>query len=463
MQFREMYERAMQFILRDLWSLELAGRGRWSRIGVRWLRTLSLAMHGFRADKCALRAAALTLVFLFSLAPTLAVGFSVAKGFGAQQMIKEKVPEWFRALAQGEDGNSDFAGIEKILVDTLDYVDRTNVGALGVVGVLIALYAAFKLLSAVEKTMNEIWGVRRQRNPVRKVVDYAAVMFVFPLILMCTIFLMASLRMEQLAGFLGHPIATKILGGVIALALVSLAFWFLYAFFPNTRVPALSGLAGGIAAALLLGILQWIVIRAQVGVSRASAVYGTFAALPIFILWMHFSWLVVLFGAELSYAHANKKDLLFGGISFAPSAAYEEQLALGVMTVSAQAFSADREARTCEGMANELGAPVRVTRHIIGLLMRAGLLSELQGDVPAFQPALPVSHITFRRVVDAVRNAGDSSKQTCEVLDRLGVSVAIRQRDQLSAAVADMPLLELTAPGVEAGDEKPEMRGESCG
>lgn len=446
MQLRDLFERAKQFVLRDLWSLELADMGKWGKIGVSWLRTLSLALHGFIADKCALRAAALTLVFIFSLAPTLAVGFSVAKGFGAQQMIKEKLPEWLRLVTQGGEDNTATAGIEEMLTGILNYVDQTNVSALGVIGVLIALYAAFKLLSAIEKTMNGIWGVRRQRSPIRKIVDYTSVLFIFPIILFCTIFLLASLRVEQLTGVLDHPLIIKLGGRLLALFLVAGAFWFLYCFFPNTRVPPFSALVGGLAAALLLGILQWAFIRLQVGVSRASAVYGTFAALPIFILWMHFSWLVVLFGAELSYAHANKKDLLFGGISFVPSAAYEEQLALGVMTLSAQAFNSSRPPLTCETMARELGAPVRVTRRIITVLIQAGILSELQGDMPAFQPAKPVAHISFRNITDAIRSAGEASQQTTEILNRLGVSTAIKQRDQSQAPIADTPLLDLIAP-----------------
>lgn len=439
MTLRDLFERAKQFVLRDLWSLELAHMGKWGKIGVSWLRTLSLALHGFIADKCALRAAALTLVFLFSLAPTFAVGFSIAKGFGAQQMIKDKLPEWFQMATNGDKN----APPPQILTTILNYVDQTNVKALGVIGVLITLYAAFKLLSAIEKTMNGIWGVRRQRNPVRKIVDYTSILFIFPIVLICAIFLLASLRLEQTAGVLGHPLIINLAGRLLALFLVAGAFWFLYCFFPNTRVPPFSALVGGLAAALMLGILQWAFIRLQIGVSRASAVYGTFAAIPIFILWMHFSWLVVLFGAELSYAHANKKDLLFGGISFVPSAAYEEQLALGVMALSAQAFHSSRPPLTCETMARELGAPVRVTRRIISVLIQAGILSELQGDMPAFQPAKPVARISFRSITDAIRNAGETSPQTTEILDRLGVSAALKQRDQSQAPVTDTPLLDL--------------------
>jgi len=458
MQLRVAYERAKQFILRDLWSLELADMGRWRKTAVRWLRTLSLAAHGFVVDKCPLRAAALSLVFLFSLAPTLAVGFSVAKGFGAQQMIKEKLPEWVSLAMQSTEDNAAAKGVEKTLTGILNYVDQTNVRALGGLGVLIALYAAYKLLSAIEKTMNDIWGVRRRRHPMRKIVDYAAVLFVFPILLILAVLVVASFRIESVAsGFqssgnpllrlvgaiLGSGFVTLSVGKLLPLIIAAAAFWFLYFFFPNTRVPPFSAFVGGVAAAIMLAVLQWLFVMLQVGVSRASAVYGTFAALPIFILWMHFSWLVVLFGAELCYAHANKKDLLFGGISFAPSAAYEEQLALGVMTLVARAFTDGRPPLTCEFMSHRLGAPVRVTRRIITTLIRAGLLSELQGDTPAFQPAVPVERITFGRVTDAVRSAGDHSRQTVEFLDRLGVNAALKQRDASQTAIADTPLLDL--------------------
>jgi len=455
---REAFEQGRRFVLRELWSLELTRMSRWRKLGFRSLRTVSLAVHGFMVDKCATRAAALTLVFLFSLAPTLAVGFSVAKGFEAQQRIRENLPHWLGLIM----GDNEFANsVHTVLAKVLDYVDQTSVSALGTLGMAILLYTAYQLLSSIEGTMNAIWGIRRQRPLVRKFVDYAAVVFVLPIMLIITAAVTASLRIEALvdwlrsydalalnavARVLSYRHVAKVLGTFTAFTFATVGFWFLYFFFPNTKVRFTSALIGAATASVLVQILQWVFLEMQVGVSRLGAVYGTFAAVPIFLLWLHFFWIVVLFGAELSYAHANQRDLEYGGISFAASPAYEEQLAVGAMALVGRAFARGEQSPTCEALARALGAPVRVMRDVLQKLIKGRLLVELQGDVPRLHPALPVERITVGRIVEAVRESGDRSEETAKVLERLGVRELLARRSQAAAEIDAVSLREIIAP-----------------
>jgi len=457
MSLRATVENVRRFVLRELWSLELTHLSRWRKVGYSTLRTVSLAIHGFMVDRCTTRAADLTLVFLFSLAPTLAVGFSVAKGFDAQERIRENLPAWLGIVM----GENEFAtSVRTILTSVLDYVDKTRVSALGALGVVILLLTAYRLLYSIEGTMNAIWGIRRQRPILRKVVDYAAVIFVLPIMLMVTAAVTASLQIQAIVGWLrsydvlvlnaaarllSYRHVGKIIGTFAAIFFATIGFWFLYFFFPNTKVRFRSALIGAAVAAVLVQILQYAFVELQVGVSKLGAVYGTFAAVPIFLLWLNCFWIVVLFGAELSYAHANQHDLEFGGISFAASPAYEETLAVAAMALTGRAFAGGEPAPTCESLARVLGAPVRVMRAVIEKLVRAHLLVELHDEPPRFHPATSIERITLGRIIAAIRESGDHSETTDRVLEALGLRDLLERRRHAAEEVDSLDLSQIMA------------------
>ena len=152
----------------------------------------------------------------------------------------------------------------------------------------------------------------------------------------------------------------------------------------------------------------------------------------------------------MCYAHANKKDLEFGGISFVPSAAYRRRLAMGAMTLVARAFHEEKKPLTCEAMARQLGAPVRVMRNVIAILLGEGLLVELQGDDERFQPARPIGQITLGRIADAMQHAGDRSPLTATMLQKLGVATFVDRWTESEKAIRQVSLLEVTKGQSEA-------------
>ena len=442
------FEKARRFILRELWGGDLANLPRLRKLAFHWMRTLSLAVHGFVVDKCPLRAAALTLVFVFSLAPALAVGFSVAKGFGAQEKVKAVLYERLQLEAGAtESGESTSAvSIRDVMERIFEYVEKTRIEALGLIGLGIMLYAAYKVLSSIEKTMNVIWGIRRRRRLLRRLVDYIAVLVVFPIMLMITALITASLRSETVLSIVDlekYAFLAQSAGALLGFSFAAAGFWFLYFFFPNRRVPPLSAAAGAIVAAILWQVLQSLHIGLQVGVQKYSAIYVTFAAFPIFVLWLYMSWQVTLFGAELSYAHANQRDMEYGGLTFNPSPAYREQLAVGAMTIAARAFLQEKPLPTVEAMARQLAAPGRVMRDVVEQLARSKLLVELQEDQSRYQPGVPLEHITLGRLVDSVHQDGDESPRTAKALERLGVAKLLGERAQATEQLRRLTLLDV--------------------
>jgi len=433
---------AKHYIVHAQWAQDSSGLTRTQRAGRITLRTVTFAVSEFLENHCVLRAAALTLVFVFSLAPALALGFSVAKGFGAQKQVEPWIYSQLGLDEAGEDNK-----VKEIVDRMLAYVEKTDVKALGVVGLAIVMYAAYKVLASVEKTMNDIWRVHRRRSFLRKIVDYVAVLFVFPLMLMFTSLILAGLRSEAGSTALGaflSPLMLKFLGVLATLAFATGGLWFLYYFFPNTKVPPLSALAGAVVAAVLWALLQYFYMRLQVGVAKYNAVYGTFAAVPIFLLWLNFSWLVILFGAELSYAHAMHPELEYAGLRFTPSAAYRERLALGVMAVAAGAFLEEREPPSSGEFSRELAAPVQVIRGVVADLQEARLLLEtISGDVPRYGPAAPLEQITMERILRAANERGEDPAGLQAAFKRLGIAHALQAREKAEAPFRKMTLLDL--------------------
>jgi membrane protein len=436
-------DRAKHFIVRAQWSRDSTSLTRTQKAAQKTLRTVTFAISEFIENRCMLRAAALTLVFIFSLAPALALGFSIAKGFGAQKQVE---PWIYSQLGLDEEDQDN--KVKEIVDHVLAYVEKTDVKTLGAAGLAIVLFAAYQVLASVEKTMNDIWRVRRRRSFLRKTMDYVATLFVLPLMLMFTSLILAGLKSEaatSIFGALMPPLLLKFLGVLATLVFATAGLWFLYCFFPCTKVPPLSAFAGAVVAAVLWALLQYFYMRLQVGVARYNAVYGTFAAVPIFMLWLNFSWLVILFGAEMSYAHAMHPELEYAGLRFTPSAAYRERVALGVMAVAAQAFLEEREPPSSQDFSRELAAPVQVIRGVVADLQEARLLLETGGgEPPRYGPAAPLDQITMERIFRAANEHGEEPAGSQQAFKRLGVSDALHAREKAAAPFLKMTLLDLT-------------------
>jgi membrane protein len=437
MSLRERIEQLRRFALSQQWAHDLTDFRRGRKFLQKTLRVLTLAVYEFGASKCGLRAAGLTLVFVFSLAPALALGFSVAKGFGIQSKIRPVLYEWL-GVAEVRAAGEDIQPIRNVLDTILEYVEQTNAEALGVVGLLVILYAAYKVLNSIEATMNEIWGIRRKRTLLRQIIDYLAVLFILPLMLVVAALIMALLKSEAARSFIDNVLPGPligVMGAAVALVASAMGFWFLYFFFPNTRVPVLSATAGALVAAVLWSLSQYLYVQLQVGVAKYNAIYGTFAAIPIFLLWLYVSWSVILFGAEVSYAYASQSEFEYGGLQFAPSAAYRTRLAVGIMLLCGRAFREETPSPSVAECSRALTAPVRTVREVIGDLMAARLLAEIASEGPSvYTPAAPLGSITLGRVLDAVNEAGETPAHSMKSLGQVGVNALFDEQRRETAS-----------------------------
>ena len=291
-------KRITNFILKDLWERELSGLSYLKKWAYNILKMGYMVAKGFITDKCQFRAFGLTYVTLLAIIPFLAIIFSMSKAFGAFDAVRSLVLE-------------KAAVTQEIVTKIIDLASKTNLKTLGIVGLGFLIWTLIIVLGTIERSFNDIWGIKKSRNIFRKFTDYLGVILICPILALCTTGVNAFLSNSSLVNkILGMEFIGVLMHQLLRMApylSMWLVFTFIYMFMPNTKVKFSSALTAGIIGGTLWQLTQWVYIHLQIGVSRYSVIYGTFASIPVFLIWLHISWLIVLFGAEISFAHQNAR------------------------------------------------------------------------------------------------------------------------------------------------------------
>jgi membrane protein len=385
------------------------------------LRVFLLSLRGFDEDQCLLRASALTFFSLLSIVPIFAMAFGVAKGFGLEKLLENQ-------LLQVE-GQQEV--LRYVITFAHSLLENTQGGVVAGIGVAILFWSVLKVLGNIELSFNEIWGVKEARSFGRKLSDYLALMMICPILLILsssiTVFIASQLALiVQQIPFLNTawPLIALLLR-VLSFAVIWTLFTFIYIFMPNTQVNFKSGLMGGILAGTIYQLAQWVYIKFQIGVASYGAVYGSFAALPLFLVWLQTSWLVVLYGAEIAFAHQNVDTYEFEPDSRLVSHSFKKLLSLQVAHLCVKSFCAALSPLSAHEISEKLSIPIRLVRQLLHELVHSGILSETRSDnrkEGAYQPARDVGTLTLGKVLEALDARGSDNiplHETSE-LTRLG-------------------------------------------
>lgn len=297
-------------------------------------RLLLITYRELRKNELTLRSAALTYTILLSLVPVLAMSTAVIKGLGGGNQLREVAYTYIAtleesnqttAMATRPDGGADAiklpdtqksSGLTGHLRDAIDqlfdYVDQTNFATLGSFGVAGIFVSVILVFGNIELALNAIWHVTTSRSVVRKIADYLTLIVLMPISINLALAAGAFLSSPTLASHfqLLIPLAwlqTLILK-LVPIFAIAVTFYVIYIFFPNTKVQTIPAILGAIFAALLWFGVQNTYIRLQIGVSNYNAIYGSFATLPLFLVWMYLGWLFVLAGAQVAYACQHLKS-----------------------------------------------------------------------------------------------------------------------------------------------------------
>jgi membrane protein len=384
----------------NLLHADLAKFPRSKRAFYRHLRILYSAAQGFQDNHCALHASALTYTTLLALVPLLALMFSILKGFGVQNRLE---PILLEKLS---------AGSEEIVQQIIRYIDKTNVKALGAVGLAGLLLTAISLIGNIELALNRIWGVQRPRSLGRKFADYLSVLLTCPILFVAALGLTSSIQnvtvVQSMLDLPGMSYLALFLASLSPYLLMWIALTFIYNYLPNTNVRLVSALYGGVIAGTLWQLAQWGYIHFQVGVARYNAIYGAFAQLPIFLVWLYTGWNVVLFGAVLSFAHQNPrteaKELSTPDADYS----FKEELGLKLLWLIGKNFDEGKEPYSAEKLAQKLAAPVNLVSELLEQHCRAGFLLPATGEPeePIYVLAKPPEKLRLDQVIEAMRHYG---------------------------------------------------------
>lgn len=395
--------RLREFLVTGLWR-ERPPSSRAGAAALRAARVLALAAREFLANRCLVHATALAYTTLLSLVPLLALAFALAKGFGVQDQIRPLVDRWL-AANQEEVGDKLVGFIEH----TIQYVQQTRVGVMGGVGLLLLVWATIKVMGTIERSFNEIWRVRRSRTLVRKFTDYLSVLVVSPALLVAATSAGAAIRSTALVrSALASAALARLVEWTLVLVPTWVAFGAAYVFMPNTRVRLRPALVGGIVAGTAWQIAFWAYTTFQVGMARYNAIYGTFAALPVLMVWLYLGWAVVLLGAQVSWAAQNERQQWDERCARAASFAAREAVGLRAMTELAVSFHRDGAALSAGQIAERARVSQTLVAEALQALVLAGICSEtVRADGSAFQPARPLEKISPANVLEALRAVGE--------------------------------------------------------
>lgn len=392
------------FFKYDLWRIRKHDVRPWHFFCIEVLRRFILAGKFFFTKRVTTAASALTYSTLLSVVPMVAVLFGVARGFGFNKYIEEWFRDAFRSQPQAAD----------IIVSFVNsYLVHTKSGVFLGLGLLFMLWTVLNLTSNIEATFNSIWKVKSQRSLLRTFTDYLAMFFTLPIVIICmsgiTIFMTTIANRTDSFLFVGSTVRFFI--DILPFAFMSLVFILLYLFMPNTKVKFSSVIIPGILAGCAMQLLQYVYINSQIFLSSYNAIYGSFAALPLFILWVQLSWTICLFGAELSYCTQNMEELAFETDAEDMGFRYRAMLSAMLLSIICKRFQKGQKAYTAMELKKQTGIPIRVTTDLLYGLVDMDLVVENAGgnnrdEEPTYMPALTINKISVGMLLDRMESRG---------------------------------------------------------
>jgi membrane protein len=395
-----------------IWHTPLSELSRRKSFLIKQLRIVVLAARGFLQDKVQIRASALTLYTLMSILPVVAIAFAIAKGFGLDQNLESIIL-----------GSKEFQTYSSTLQPLLDKaketLQSTKGGYIAGVGVIILFWSVISLLNQIETSFNHIWQVSESRPWYRKFTDYITIMLIAPVLLILsssiTVFASTTLNefMEKAPILEFFKPIVSFLIKFAPFLLVWIMLTLLFIVMPNEKVKFIPALVSGIIAGTALKILQWLYLDLQFGITKLSAIYGTLAAIPLFIILLQTSWLIILIGAELSFANQNVSRYEFESGALNISHFQKRALALMIMHMIIRNFVVGERPISAEKISRSLKIPVRLVRDILEDLSGVSLVSvihEHEQKERLYQPAIDISKLSVSFVLSKLDRKGTDQK-----------------------------------------------------
>lgn len=425
------FRRIRTYFARDIWELDLSGSPVHVRVGFYILRALALVFRGLTSHRHSVWASSLTYMTLIGLVPFVAL----VTGIGAQLGVPGRIvrsftgemPEAQRQLL--EDAAARFEGMEFRLA--------------GLLSILLLVFAAVQVLLRIEKAFNEIWGVEKRRGAFLRTVVYVSVVIFAPALLFGAIMLTGAVLSTGLVDWLltvpGFAPVFGILLRLLPLLATCLALSLLYWLLPYAVVRFRAALIGGITAGLFSHVGQLVFFRAQIGAARLGEIYGAFAAIPIFLVWVYVNWILILLGMEITYGAQHAKTWFFPVVDeedVRPGPQLQDSALRVVLWLAGRSGPRDAEA-----VGEALEMPARVVNRILETLETEGVLVESESREEHYALARPPEEILAAEVTAPFR--GDEAEARAGPEEAPTAAAAVNDLRDRSRAAYRVPISEL--------------------
>ncbi len=391
-----------KFVTVDIWRITDAEVKGMRQTGYNFLKTILLAIRRYNEDQLQRKAAALTYSTLLSIVPMLAIMFAIAKGFGFNNILTSQLLNYF-------------PGQKEILTQALtwvnSYMQQVQGGIFMGIGIVLLLWTVLNLVSNIENCFNEIWMVKKGRSYYRQVTDYFSLMLLAPVFIICSsgLSIFVSTTFSTLSQYhLITPFAA-IFFKLAPFVVTIFMFTGIYIFLPNTKVRFKSAFYAGIFAGIAFQSFQYLYISGQIWVSKYNAIYGSFAALPLLLLWLQLSWVICLLGAELAYASQNIRAYEFEADSKNITRRYKDFLTISIMSVITKRFAAGERAVSANKISSDYKIPTRLTTRILIELMEMKFINEVideDNHEICYQPSIDIASITVGGILNKIDQSG---------------------------------------------------------
>ncbi len=435
-----------------------------------------LVGKSFVRNRCPVRAAALSYTTLLALIPLLAVAISVTssllknqgeeKIYGAiDQLVSNfippaanSVPETNSIATTAENSAGATNSLSLAESDTRvgaaqkeaaqrihEFIQNTRSGALGVIGMLLLVYVAIQMLASIESTFNDIWGVTRGRNWLWRIVLYWTTITLGPLLIVGALGLAGGSQLQATKTLVEKmPFIGELIFQFVPLVVLWLAFTLVYLLVPNIRVRFGAALVGGIVGGSLWHLNNLFGFLYVSRVVTNSQIYGKLGLVPVFMVGLYFSWVILLFGAQVAYAWQNRQSYLQDRLVENVNQRGREFIALRLMTLIGGRFQHGEPEATLQQISAALGIPTKLVQQVLQPLLAARLVTEIAGHEPAYLPARPLDAINAHHVLRAIRAGSGSDIATRDEPSRaevLGEFAKIEEAER--AAASSVTLLTL--------------------
>lgn len=383
-----------------------------------------LVIRGFTANRCPVRAAALSYTTLLALVPVLAVGLSFARNYladASEAMVPKLIDKFVEYVApqlqfMPKDGAATTSTGGQLAVnpearqqavDTIQgFINNIDSGTLGVIGMVALIFIAIQLMMTIEATFNDIWGVSEGRTFWKKIVYYWTTITLGPMLLVLAMYMTGRAEVAMISDKLSViPGAQQLVWRLVPFVVLWFGFALMYALMPNTRVRIGAALAGGVVGGTLWQLNSMLSAMYISRVVTYSKIYGGLGMIPVLLAGLYFSWLIVLLGAQVSYAIQNLRGFLQQRASERVDQEGRELLACRLVLVACRYFVRGEPPPVTEQLAEELGAPPQLLNRISHRLIEGGVLAAVATGQGGLKPARPPEQIRVADVLHVMRSA----------------------------------------------------------